>query len=164
MGALVASINVLSTYHPDANPALKVNIWTSTIVCATSSSEPCGLINPGHDLQGQDLYKSKSVRDKQIVRILGKVVPSKSVHLLPWWCTSCISLTNSRAIHIGSYHSSCNIFKDGWETSCCSIEYSLLFRKLPLYAWLYVSIISFLELMDYSSWVSLTFDVIVTLL
>lgn len=45
MGALVGSINALSSFHPDANPALK----------------------------GQDLYKSKAVRDKQIVRILGKV-------------------------------------------------------------------------------------------
>lgn len=45
MGALVGSINALASFHPDANPALK----------------------------GQDLYKSKAVRDKQIVRILGKV-------------------------------------------------------------------------------------------
>ncbi|KAH7446703.1 hypothetical protein KP509_01G069400 [Ceratopteris richardii] len=45
MGALVGSINALGSFHPDANPALK----------------------------GQDLYQSKSVRDKQIVRILGKV-------------------------------------------------------------------------------------------
>ncbi|KAJ7550719.1 hypothetical protein O6H91_07G114400 [Diphasiastrum complanatum] len=45
MGTLVGSICALSSFHPDANPALK----------------------------GQDLYKSKSVRDKQIVRILGKV-------------------------------------------------------------------------------------------
>uniref|UniRef100_A0A7I4AFA3 Citrate synthase n=1 Tax=Physcomitrium patens TaxID=3218 RepID=A0A7I4AFA3_PHYPA len=45
MGTLVASICALSSCHPDANPAL----------------------------QGQDLYKSKAVRDKQIVRVLGKV-------------------------------------------------------------------------------------------
>ncbi|KAI5069196.1 hypothetical protein GOP47_0015497 [Adiantum capillus-veneris] len=45
MGALVGVINALGSFHPDANPALK----------------------------GQDLYQSKSVRDKQIVRILGKV-------------------------------------------------------------------------------------------
>eukprot|EP00252_Welwitschia_mirabilis_P013522 TRINITY_DN2973_c0_g1_i5.p1 TRINITY_DN2973_c0_g1~~TRINITY_DN2973_c0_g1_i5.p1 ORF type:complete len:410 (+),score=68.81 TRINITY_DN2973_c0_g1_i5:331-1560(+) len=45
MGMLVSAISALSTYHPDANPALR----------------------------GQDLYNSKAVRDKQIVRILGKV-------------------------------------------------------------------------------------------
>eukprot|EP00271_Cylindrocystis_brebissonii_P012079 TRINITY_DN3015_c1_g1_i1.p1 TRINITY_DN3015_c1_g1~~TRINITY_DN3015_c1_g1_i1.p1 ORF type:complete len:521 (-),score=100.78 TRINITY_DN3015_c1_g1_i1:770-2332(-) len=45
MGALVGAICALSSFHPDANPAL----------------------------QGQDLYNSKAVRDKQIVRVLGKV-------------------------------------------------------------------------------------------
>eukprot|EP00850_Spirogloea_muscicola_P012490 SM000081S22624 [mRNA] locus=s81:173133:180016:- [translate_table: standard] len=45
MGVLVGSICALSSYHPDANPALA----------------------------GQDLYNSKAVRDKQIVRIIGKV-------------------------------------------------------------------------------------------
>eukprot|EP00897_Mesotaenium_endlicherianum_P009472 jgi/Mesen1/8553/ME000489S07943 len=45
MGMLVGAICALSSFHPDANPAL----------------------------QGQDLYNSKAVRDKQIVRILGKV-------------------------------------------------------------------------------------------
>eukprot|EP00270_Netrium_digitus_P005566 TRINITY_DN1743_c0_g1_i2.p1 TRINITY_DN1743_c0_g1~~TRINITY_DN1743_c0_g1_i2.p1 ORF type:complete len:532 (-),score=93.00 TRINITY_DN1743_c0_g1_i2:211-1806(-) len=45
MGVLIGSICALSSHHPDANPAL----------------------------QGQDIYKSKAVRDKQIVRILGKV-------------------------------------------------------------------------------------------
>ncbi|XP_024528054.1 citrate synthase 3, peroxisomal [Selaginella moellendorffii] len=45
MGTLVGSICALSSFHPDANPALR----------------------------GQDLYKSKPVRDKQIVRIIGKV-------------------------------------------------------------------------------------------
>jgi len=45
MGILVGSICALSAYHPDANPAI----------------------------QGQDLYKSTAVRDKQIVRVLGKV-------------------------------------------------------------------------------------------
>ncbi|KAG6748576.1 hypothetical protein POTOM_048505 [Populus tomentosa] len=44
MGVLVSALSTLSIYHPDANPALK----------------------------GQDLYKSKQVRDKQIARILGK--------------------------------------------------------------------------------------------
>ncbi|KAL7000629.1 citrate (Si)-synthase [Sarracenia purpurea var. burkii] len=44
MGVLVSAMSALSVFHPDANPALA----------------------------GQDLYKSKQVRDKQIVRILGK--------------------------------------------------------------------------------------------
>lgn len=44
MGVLVSAMSALSIFHPDANPALS----------------------------GQDIYKSKQVRDKQIVRILGK--------------------------------------------------------------------------------------------
>ncbi|XP_073280860.1 citrate synthase, glyoxysomal-like [Primulina huaijiensis] len=44
MGVLVSAMSALSVFHPNANPALR----------------------------GQDLYKSKQVRDKQIVRILGK--------------------------------------------------------------------------------------------
>jgi citrate synthase len=45
MGVLVGAICALSSFHPDANPAL----------------------------QGQDLYKDRAIRDKQIVRIIGKV-------------------------------------------------------------------------------------------
>ncbi|GMY08900.1 citrate synthase, glyoxysomal [Fagus crenata] len=45
MGVLVSAMSALSVFHPDANPALR----------------------------GQDLYRSKQVRDKQIARILGKV-------------------------------------------------------------------------------------------
>ncbi|CAN6898775.1 unnamed protein product [Brassica oleracea] len=44
MGVLVSAMSALSIFHPDANPALS----------------------------GQDIYKSKQVRDRQIVRILGK--------------------------------------------------------------------------------------------
>ncbi|KAL5989818.1 hypothetical protein ACLOJK_010712 [Asimina triloba] len=44
MGVLVSAMSALSVFHPDANPALR----------------------------GQDLYESKQVRDKQIVRIIGK--------------------------------------------------------------------------------------------
>ncbi|KAB5527537.1 hypothetical protein DKX38_021384 [Salix brachista] len=44
MGVLVSAMSTLSIYHPDANPALR----------------------------GQDLYKSKQVRDKQIALIIGK--------------------------------------------------------------------------------------------
>lgn len=43
-------------------------------------------------LQGENLYKSKSVRDKQIVRIIGKVYSNKLVsklgHLNLTWCLS----------------------------------------------------------------------------
>ncbi|WOK97169.1 citrate synthase 3, peroxisomal [Canna indica] len=45
MGVLLSSLSALSVFHPDANPALR----------------------------GQDIYNSKQIRDKQIVRILGKV-------------------------------------------------------------------------------------------
>ncbi|CAM6103592.1 unnamed protein product [Calypogeia fissa] len=45
MAMLVGSLSALSAFHNDANPAIK----------------------------GQDLYNLKSIRDKQIVRILGKV-------------------------------------------------------------------------------------------
>ncbi|CAH2058309.1 unnamed protein product [Thlaspi arvense] len=44
MGVLVSAMSALSIFHPDANPALR----------------------------GQDIYNSKQVRDKQIVRIIGK--------------------------------------------------------------------------------------------
>ncbi|CAA7055831.1 unnamed protein product [Microthlaspi erraticum] len=44
MGVLVSAMSALSIFHPDANPALR----------------------------GQDIYDSKQVRDKQIVRIIGK--------------------------------------------------------------------------------------------
>ncbi|XP_022948135.1 citrate synthase, glyoxysomal-like [Cucurbita moschata] len=44
MGVLVSAMSALSIFHPDANPALR----------------------------GQDLYKSKQVRDKQIARVIGK--------------------------------------------------------------------------------------------
>ncbi|KAF8087432.1 hypothetical protein N665_0585s0010 [Sinapis alba] len=44
MGVLVSAMSALSIFHPDANPALR----------------------------GQDIYNSKQVRDKQIIRIIGK--------------------------------------------------------------------------------------------
>ncbi|TYG44084.1 hypothetical protein ES288_D11G069700v1 [Gossypium darwinii] len=44
MGVLVSAMSALSVFHPDANPALR----------------------------GQEIYKSKQVRDKQIARIIGK--------------------------------------------------------------------------------------------
>ncbi|CAL5406794.1 unnamed protein product [Camellia sinensis] len=54
MGVLVSAMSALSVFHPDANPALR------------------GVLHEPNCLTGQDLYKSKQVRDKQIVRILGK--------------------------------------------------------------------------------------------
>ncbi|GAU42679.1 hypothetical protein TSUD_131070 [Trifolium subterraneum] len=45
MGVLVNALSALSVFHPDANPALR----------------------------GLDIYNSKQVRDKQIVRIIGKI-------------------------------------------------------------------------------------------
>ncbi|KAI3502678.1 hypothetical protein L1887_30900 [Cichorium endivia] len=44
MGVLISAMRTLSVLHPDANPAVR----------------------------GQDLYKSKPVRDRKIVLILGK--------------------------------------------------------------------------------------------
>ncbi|KAG6404944.1 hypothetical protein SASPL_132521 [Salvia splendens] len=55
MGVLVSAMSALSVFHPDANPALR--ILTSLKL---------------HKKRGQDIYESKQVRDKQIVRILGK--------------------------------------------------------------------------------------------
>ncbi|KAG9132063.1 hypothetical protein Leryth_022508 [Lithospermum erythrorhizon] len=54
MGVLVSTMSALSVFHPDANPALR----------------------------GQDLYNSKQVRDKQIVRILGKAPTIAAAALL----------------------------------------------------------------------------------
>jgi len=45
MGIILAGLNALSTFHPEQNPAL----------------------------QGGDIYKTHSVQDKQIVRIIGKM-------------------------------------------------------------------------------------------
>ena len=47
MGALLCGLTALSTFHPEANPA-----------------SPAA---------GQHVYDSRAARDKQIVRILGKV-------------------------------------------------------------------------------------------
>nr|XP_029121306.1 citrate synthase, glyoxysomal isoform X2 [Elaeis guineensis] len=55
MGVLVSAMSALSVFHPDANPALRIVFWK------------------GVKEKGQDLYRSKQVRDKQIARILGKV-------------------------------------------------------------------------------------------
>lgn len=88
MGVLVSAMSALSIFHPDANPALRVSyiILFSLYTVKMSSSEKfhanalCSIclcswfhVN-SHWVQGQDIYKSKQVRDKQIVRILGKVL------------------------------------------------------------------------------------------
>ena len=47
MGTILTAINALSTGHPEQNPALA----------------------------GQDIYKSKEIQDKQIVRLIGESLP-----------------------------------------------------------------------------------------
>lgn len=54
MGVLASAMSALSVFHPDANPALR----------------------------GQDIYKSKQVRAKQIVRVLGKAPTIAAAALL----------------------------------------------------------------------------------
>ena len=63
MGTILTAINALSTGHPEQNPALA----------------------------GQDIYKSKEIQDKQIVRLIGK-------RLLPSASCSCMTCC---CIHIG---------------------------------------------------------------
>ena len=46
MGSILVGINALSTCHPEQNPALA----------------------------GQDVYKSKEIQDKQIVRLIGEIL------------------------------------------------------------------------------------------
>ena len=48
MGIVLTAINALSTVHPEQNPALA----------------------------GQNIYKSKEIQDKQIVRLIGERVPA----------------------------------------------------------------------------------------
>jgi hypothetical protein len=52
MAVLMTGLSALSSLHPEANPALA----------------------------GQDIYKSREVREKQIVRILGKVRRKRKLH------------------------------------------------------------------------------------
>lgn len=57
MGIILTAINALSTGHPEQNPALA----------------------------GQDIYSSKEVQDKQIVRLLGKFsLPFKQILIISW--------------------------------------------------------------------------------
>ncbi|CAL5403935.1 unnamed protein product [Camellia sinensis] len=85
MGVLVSAMSALSVFHPDANPALRgvLHERNCLTVCACIAISYVGFsvklsslmsevkFRYGED-RGQDLYKSKQVRDKQIVRILGK--------------------------------------------------------------------------------------------
>ncbi|KAL3821382.1 hypothetical protein ACJIZ3_007287 [Penstemon smallii] len=61
MGVLVSAMSALSVFHPDANPALRL------LVLYQKDEHFSEYYHPG-----QDIYTSKQVRDKQIVRILGK--------------------------------------------------------------------------------------------
>ena len=56
MGSILVGINALSTCHPEQNPALA----------------------------GQDVYKSKEIQDKQIVRLIGMLTQTR----LPTYCCS----------------------------------------------------------------------------
>ncbi|MCE3050768.1 Citrate synthase 2, peroxisomal [Datura stramonium] len=69
MGVLVSAMSALSIFHPDANPALRslhrmFLLVLQVLFIFYPDSNPA--------LWGQDIYNSKQVRDKQIVRILGK--------------------------------------------------------------------------------------------
>lgn len=86
MGSILVGINALSTCHPEQNPALA----------------------------GQDVYKSKEIQDKQIVRLIGTLTQTMllkaalpklmgvTVSLL-WsadhddWCGKCLQVA-----HVGS--------------------------------------------------------------
>ncbi|CAL5342882.1 unnamed protein product [Camellia sinensis] len=76
MGVLVSAMSALSVFHPDANPALRCVLHEPNCltVCACIAISCTGFSVKLSSLmsEGQDLYKSKQVRDKQIVRILGK--------------------------------------------------------------------------------------------
>ncbi|XP_021898323.1 citrate synthase 2, peroxisomal-like [Carica papaya] len=71
MGVLVSAMSALSIFHPDANPALR----------------------------GQDLYNSKQVRDKQIVRILGKVSLSCLSFFFQYVCSLLLLLSFLFLLH-----------------------------------------------------------------
>lgn len=81
MGVLVSAMSALSVFHPDANPALRVSLQMHNfgLLEYINPYVFCGFLMIGLQIlllvQGQDLYKLKQVRDKQIARILGKVCP-----------------------------------------------------------------------------------------
>ena len=55
MGIVLTALNALSTVHPEQNPALA----------------------------GQNIYQSKEIQDKQIVRLIGAAAPSSCVQHCP---------------------------------------------------------------------------------
>lgn len=65
MGVLLTGIAALSVCHPEANPALA----------------------------GQNIYKTREVQDKQIVRLLAKVGPGAWLHHLCLQCLHCVCPT-----------------------------------------------------------------------
>lgn len=78
MGVLVSAMSALSIFHPDANPALRVSSLSDSNMSRlfhshTTVKEQTCKLNILCWVQGQDIYDSKQVRDKQIVRIIGKV-------------------------------------------------------------------------------------------
>ncbi|KAL3848704.1 hypothetical protein ACJIZ3_010586 [Penstemon smallii] len=76
MGVLVSAMSALSVFHPDANPALRklVFLQKDGHLCVMPGLLEIIIMLLWHLFlfAGQDIYKSKQVRDKQIVRILGK--------------------------------------------------------------------------------------------
>ncbi|KAI3494581.1 hypothetical protein L1887_40713 [Cichorium endivia] len=65
MGVLVSAMGTLSVFHPDANPAVRgQDLYKSRPVRDRQIVLILG--------KGQDLFKSRPVRDRQIVLILGK--------------------------------------------------------------------------------------------
>ncbi|CAL9748076.1 unnamed protein product [Musa acuminata subsp. burmannicoides] len=79
MCVLVSALSALSLFHPDAYPALRVSLlYTSrpvsdALLYGSEVHEAYEILMICFVLRGQDLYNSKHVRDKQIVRALGKV-------------------------------------------------------------------------------------------
>ncbi|THU57425.1 hypothetical protein C4D60_Mb03t03400 [Musa balbisiana] len=79
MGVLVSALSAVSLFHPDAYPALRVTLlYTSrpvsdALLYVSQVHEAYEILMICFVLRGQDLYNSKHVRDRQIVRVLGKV-------------------------------------------------------------------------------------------
>ena len=75
MGSILVGINALSTCHPEQNPALA----------------------------GQDVYKSKEIQDKQIVRLIGMFLSLSAVSLsgaaFDLVCLSPVAGTAYHAVH-----------------------------------------------------------------
>ena len=98
MGVLTGALSALSCFHPDANPALQVRAdipeqarKVRTLVLTSSTRLRTASVIHKYmsalffflNSQGQDLYKSKEVRDKQIVRVIGKVTCASELRKWP---------------------------------------------------------------------------------